>query len=85
MRKDDHQFFQPMYIVSLGELGPKEPFDEEKTGWGWRTIAKLDTKATRFCRPAAKWTVRADAKRPLGRRESAARRAEPRGRVQWRN
>jgi branched-chain amino acid transport system substrate-binding protein len=46
MRKDDHQFFQPMYIVSLGERGPKEPFDEEKTGWGWRTIARLDTKDT---------------------------------------
>lgn len=46
MRKDDHQFFQPMYIVSLGELGPKEPFDEEKTGWGWRTVAKIDTKDT---------------------------------------
>ena len=46
MRKDDHQFFQPMYIVSLGDLGPKEPFDEEKTGWGWRTIARLDTKDT---------------------------------------
>jgi branched-chain amino acid transport system substrate-binding protein len=46
MRKDDHQFFQPMYIVSMGDLGPKEPFDEEKTGWGWRTIARLDAKDT---------------------------------------
>ncbi|MFI5012077.1 MAG: branched-chain amino acid ABC transporter substrate-binding protein [Hyphomicrobiales bacterium] len=46
MRKDDHQFFQPMYIVSLGERGPKEPFDEENTGWGWRTAAKIDTKDT---------------------------------------
>jgi len=46
MRKDDHQFFQPMYIVSLGDRGPKEPFDEEKTGWGWRTVARLDTKDT---------------------------------------
>jgi len=46
MRKDDHQFFQPMYIVSLGERGAKEPFDEEKTGWGWRTIARIDTKDT---------------------------------------
>jgi branched-chain amino acid transport system substrate-binding protein len=35
-----------MYIVSLGDLGPKEPFDEEKTGWGWRTIARLDSKDT---------------------------------------
>jgi branched-chain amino acid transport system substrate-binding protein len=46
MRKDDHQFFQPMYIVSLGDRGPNEPFDEEKTDWGWRTIARLDTKDT---------------------------------------
>src|SRR5262249_33424644 len=37
MRKDDHQFFQPMYIVSFGERGPNELFDEENTGWGWRT------------------------------------------------
>jgi|SRR5579871_349974 len=46
MRKDDHQFFQPMYIVSLGDRGPNEPFDEEKTGWGWRTVARIDTKDT---------------------------------------
>jgi branched-chain amino acid transport system substrate-binding protein len=46
MRKEDHQFFQPMYIVSLGDRGPGEPFDEEKTGWGWRTVARIDTKDT---------------------------------------
>ena len=46
MRKEDHQFFQPMYVSSLGERSAKEPFDEEKTGWGWRTIAKIDTKDT---------------------------------------
>ncbi len=47
MRKDDHQFFQPMYIASLGERdAAKEPFDEEGTGWGWRTIATLPTKDT---------------------------------------
>ena len=26
MRKDDHQFFQPMYLLSLGERGPVEIF-----------------------------------------------------------
>ena len=36
----------PIYIVSLGDRGPKEPFDEENTGWGWRTVAKVDTKDT---------------------------------------
>jgi branched-chain amino acid transport system substrate-binding protein len=46
MRKDDHQFFQPIYISSLGERSDKEPFDEEKTGWGWRLIAKLDASQT---------------------------------------
>jgi branched-chain amino acid transport system substrate-binding protein len=46
MRKDDHQFFQPMYIAQLGELKNKEPFDEEKTGWGWKSVAKVDTPAT---------------------------------------
>lgn len=46
MRKDDHQFFQPMYISSFGERTDKEPFDEEKTGWGWTLIAKIDTDKT---------------------------------------
>src|SRR4051795_4640413 len=46
MRKDDHQFFQPMYIASLGERTEKEPFDEEKTGWGWKLVAKIDTPQT---------------------------------------
>ncbi len=46
MRKEDHQFFQPMYISKLGELKNKEPFDEEKTGWGWKTVAKVDTDQT---------------------------------------
>jgi branched-chain amino acid transport system substrate-binding protein len=46
MRKDDHQFFQPMYIASFGERTEKEPFDEEKTGWGWKLVAKIDTDQT---------------------------------------
>lgn len=46
MRKDDHQFFQPMYIASFGERSEKEPFDEEKTGWGWKLVAKIDTDQT---------------------------------------
>jgi branched-chain amino acid transport system substrate-binding protein len=46
MRKDDHQFFQPMYIASLGERTDKEPFDEEHTGWGWKQVAKIDTQQT---------------------------------------
>jgi branched-chain amino acid transport system substrate-binding protein len=46
MRKDDHQFFQPLYIASFGERSGDEPFDEEKTGWGWRVAAKVDAKDT---------------------------------------
>jgi branched-chain amino acid transport system substrate-binding protein len=46
MRADDHQFFQPMYIRSFGELAANEPFDEEHTGWGWHVIAKVDTANT---------------------------------------
>jgi branched-chain amino acid transport system substrate-binding protein len=46
MRKDDHQFFQPMYISSFGERGPGEPFDEEGTGWGWKLVGKIDTGNT---------------------------------------
>jgi branched-chain amino acid transport system substrate-binding protein len=46
MRADDHQFMQPIYIASLGERSAKEPFDEEGTGWGWRTAAKIETANT---------------------------------------
>ena len=43
MRKDDHQFLQPIYISSFGKLTENEPFDEESTGWGWHLISKIDT------------------------------------------
>ena len=46
MRKDDHQFFQPMYIASFGDRTEKEVFDEEQTGWGWKLVAKIDTDKT---------------------------------------
>lgn len=46
MRKDDHQFFQPLYISSFGERSGDEPFEEEGTGWGWRVVAKIDAKDT---------------------------------------
>jgi branched-chain amino acid transport system substrate-binding protein len=46
MRKDDHQFFQPMYIASFGELTKDVPFDEENTGWGWKVIATIETVQT---------------------------------------
>jgi branched-chain amino acid transport system substrate-binding protein len=46
MRADDHQFFQPMYISSIGPLEQGMPFDEENTGWGWKLIGKVDAKDT---------------------------------------
>jgi branched-chain amino acid transport system substrate-binding protein len=46
MRKDDHQFFQPIYISSFGKLAANEPFDEENTGWGWHLVSKVDTPQT---------------------------------------
>lgn len=46
MRKDDHQFFQDMYIGSFGPLDPGAKFDEEGTGWGWKTIGIIKAKDT---------------------------------------
>jgi len=46
MRKDDHQFFQPMYMTSFGELTSGESFDEENTGWGWNIVAKIEAAQT---------------------------------------
>jgi len=48
MRKEDHQFFQPIYISSFGTLSDpeKEPFDEENTGWGWHLVSRIDTAQT---------------------------------------
>lgn len=46
MRKDDHQFFQPLYISDFGPLDAKQPFDEEHTGWGWKVVAEIPVKDT---------------------------------------
>jgi branched-chain amino acid transport system substrate-binding protein len=46
MRKDDHQIFEDMYIASFGPLDPGAKFDEEGTGWGWKTIGIIKAKDT---------------------------------------
>jgi branched-chain amino acid transport system substrate-binding protein len=46
MRKDDHQFFQDIYIASFGPLDPGAKFDEEGTGWGWKTVGTVKAKDT---------------------------------------
>jgi branched-chain amino acid transport system substrate-binding protein len=52
MRRDDHQFFQPMYISALGPIGP-DAFDSENTGWGWKgsgAVSAKDTLVPTTCR-----------------------------------
>jgi branched-chain amino acid transport system substrate-binding protein len=46
MRKDDHQFFQDMYISSFGPLDPGAKFDEEGTGWGWKLVGAVKANDT---------------------------------------
>lgn len=46
MRADDHQFMQPMYMGVFGPIKADQPFDEEKTGWGWSIAGKVDPKET---------------------------------------
>jgi branched-chain amino acid transport system substrate-binding protein len=46
MRKDDHQFIQPLFISVLGPLSASQPFDEEHTGWGWKVAAQIPADAT---------------------------------------
>ena len=46
MRKEDHQFFQDIYISSFGPLGPGDKFDEEHTGWGWKLVAAVKKEDT---------------------------------------
>ena len=43
MRPTDHQLFQDMYISSFGS-GTKH--DEEKTGWGWKTVGVVKAQDT---------------------------------------
>jgi branched-chain amino acid transport system substrate-binding protein len=46
MRKDDHQFFQPIYISSFGVQDPGAKFDEEGTGWGWKLVGAVKADDT---------------------------------------
>jgi branched-chain amino acid transport system substrate-binding protein len=46
MRKDDHQFFQDMYIANFGPMPAGAKFDEEKTSWGWKTQGIVKAKDT---------------------------------------
>jgi branched-chain amino acid transport system substrate-binding protein len=44
MRKSDHQMQQPLYIATWTKTNGKDVrYDQEKTGYGWKTDEKLDT------------------------------------------
>jgi len=44
MRKSDHQMQQPLYIATWTKVNGKDvKYDQESTGYGWRTEQKLDT------------------------------------------
>jgi branched-chain amino acid transport system substrate-binding protein len=46
MRANDHQFFQDMYISVMTPVSGEMKFDEESTGWGWKTTAKIPVRET---------------------------------------
>jgi len=59
MRKEDHQIIQPLFIASWTRRDGKEvQFEQEKTGYGWKTVEKVDASvsalpsACRMKRPA---------------------------------
>jgi branched-chain amino acid transport system substrate-binding protein len=44
MRKSDHQLQQPLYIATWTKVNGKDvKFDQENTGYGWKTDVKLDS------------------------------------------
>jgi branched-chain amino acid transport system substrate-binding protein len=44
MRKTDHQLQQPLYIATWVKVNGKDvKFDQENTGYGWRTDRKFDS------------------------------------------
>jgi branched-chain amino acid transport system substrate-binding protein len=46
IRKDDHQVFQDLYVASFGPLDATMKFEEDGTGWGWKTIATIEAEKT---------------------------------------
>jgi branched-chain amino acid transport system substrate-binding protein len=47
MRADNHQLIQPLFISTLVKANGKDvKFDVEKTGFGFRTDARIDAKST---------------------------------------
>ena len=57
MRKDDHQLFQDMYIAASARSTPAPSSTRREPAGAGRASAS-SKRATRFCRPPARWTVR---------------------------
>lgn len=56
MRPADQQVLQDLYVASFGPLEGGMKYDEEKTGWGWKTAGMVKAAATALptsCRMAA--------------------------------
>jgi branched-chain amino acid transport system substrate-binding protein len=56
MRASDHQVLQDLQVVSFGPLEGGMKYDEEKTGWGWKTagvVKAADTALPTSCKMAA--------------------------------
>ena len=44
MRKTDHQLEEPLYIATWSKVdGKTVKYDQENTGYGWKTDQKIDT------------------------------------------
>jgi len=44
MRKSDHQMLLPLYVANWTKVNGKDvKYDQEKTGYGWKTVQKLDS------------------------------------------
>ncbi len=46
MRPADHQYIQDLYVYSLTRVSADTKYDEENTGWGWKTTAKVAADRT---------------------------------------
>jgi branched-chain amino acid transport system substrate-binding protein len=46
MRAADHQVLQDLYVASFGPRDAAMHFDEEKTGWGWKTVGMVTAAET---------------------------------------
>ena len=46
VRADDHQVLQPLYVSVMAKQGGEVRFDNEGSGYGFRTVKKLKTAQT---------------------------------------